>query len=79
MIKLPLRGEASDLSSYKTVERMGLIVLLFLVLFSSVVAQVPYSSDYFEQKVDHFNFVEDATFKQRYLFTGKVVLQRAVL
>lgn len=31
----------------------------------------PYKMAYFEQNLDHFNFVQDKTFKQRYLFTGK--------
>jgi len=46
--------------------------LLVLWSISLAGASVPYKTSYFEQNLDHFNFVQDKTFKQRYLFTGKI-------
>lgn len=46
-------------------------VAILLVFASDAIAKVPYNVKYIEQKVDHFNFVVSATFKQRYLYTGK--------
>ena len=49
------------------------IVSLVLAFFSFAAAIIPeYSIAYFKQKLDHFNFVQDATFSQRYLYTGKL-------
>lgn len=45
--------------------------LLVLAFVSLAAATVPYETAYFEQKLDHFNFVQDKTFKQRYIYTGK--------
>jgi hypothetical protein len=45
--------------------------LLVLAFVSLAEAAIPYKTAYFEQKLDHFNFVQDKTFKQRYLYTGK--------
>lgn len=45
--------------------------LLVLCSISLAGATVPYKMAYFEQNLDHFNFVQDKTFKQRYLFAGK--------
>jgi len=42
-----------------------------LTFFSFAGAHVPYEVGQFEQKLDHFNFVQDVTFKQRYLYTGE--------
>ena len=48
-------------------------VSLVLALFSFAATIIPqYNIAYFEQKLDHFNFVQDATFSQRYLYTGKL-------
>jgi len=33
-------------------------------------AAVPYKTAYFEQRVDHFNFVQALTYMQRYIYTG---------
>ena len=46
-------------------------VLLVLAFASSAGATVPYGTAYFEQNLDHFNFVQVKTFKQRYIYTGK--------
>ena len=56
--------------------RMAFSLLIF-AFFSFAGATVPYNTAYFEQKLDHFNFVQDKTFKQRYLYTGKT--QRSVI
>ena len=45
--------------------------LLVLAFVSLAAAAVPYETAYFEQNLDHFNFVQDITFKQRYIYTGK--------
>lgn len=45
--------------------------LLVLAFVSLVGATVPYETAYFEQKLDHFNFVQDITFKERYIYTDK--------
>ena len=45
--------------------------LLVLAFVSLAAAVVPYETAYFEQNLDHFNFVQDTTFKQRYIYTGK--------
>ena len=56
--------------------------LEFLIVISSlfviVGATVPYKTAYFEQDLDHFNFVQanKVTFKQRYLYTGIILLKR---
>lgn len=48
-------------------------VSLVLAFFSFAAAIIPqYNIAYFEQKLDHFNFVQDTTFSQRYLYTGKL-------
>ena len=47
------------------------VSLAILAFFSFAGATVPYKTAYFEQNLDHFNFVQDITFKQRYLYTGK--------
>ena len=48
-------------------------VSLVFAFFSFAAAIIPQCSiAYFEQKIDHFNFVQDATFSQRYLYTGKL-------
>ncbi|KAJ7369590.1 Kinesin-like protein kif13b [Desmophyllum pertusum] len=44
--------------------------LIVSAFFSFTAAIVPYKTAYFEQNLDHFNFVQDKTFKQRYLYTG---------
>ncbi len=46
-------------------------LLVLLAFFSIAGATVPYKTAYLEQNLDHFNFVQDKTFKQRYLYTGK--------
>ena len=45
--------------------------LLLSAFVSLAGASVPYETAYFEQNVDHFNFVQDKTFKQRYIYTGQ--------
>lgn len=45
--------------------------LLVSVFVSLAAATVPYETAYFEQNLDHFNFVQDITFKQRYIYTDK--------
>ncbi|XP_067890018.1 lysosomal Pro-X carboxypeptidase isoform X1 [Heterodontus francisci] len=38
---------------------------------SAATKQFDYETRYFEQKIDHFGFVEDATFEQRYLIADR--------
>lgn len=47
-------------------------VIVISSLFVIVGATVPYKTAYFEQDLDHFNFVQanKVTFKQRYIYTG---------
>ena len=46
-------------------------VLVALPLLYLTEASVPYKIGYFEQKIDHFNFIEASTYMQRYLYTGE--------
>lgn len=55
----------------KTMACMLNFALLVLAFVSLAAATVPYETAYFEQNLDHFNFVQDKTFKQRYIYTGK--------
>lgn len=48
---------------------LALVVVVAFLSFAGAI--VPYKTAYFEQKLDHFNFVQDATFKQRYLYTDQ--------
>ena len=48
--------------------------LLIFAFFSLAGATVPYKTAYFDQNLDHFNFVQDKMFKQRYLYTGRSAL-----
>ena len=50
----------------------SLISLAFVTVIPLVTATISYETGYFEQKLDHFNFIVDVTFKQRYLYTGRV-------
>ena len=54
-------------------DHIFIVSLLFVACTSLTGAIIPkYSIAYFKQKLDHFNFVQDATFSQRYLYTGTV-------
>ena len=53
--------------------------LLVLSFISLAGATVPYETAYFEQDLDHFNFVQVNTFKQRYIYTGKSSLHFLLL
>jgi len=53
--------------------------LLVLSFVSLAGATVPYETAYFEQNLDHFNFVQVNTFKQRYIYTGKSSLHFLLL
>lgn len=55
----------------KTMACMLNFALLVLAFVSLAAATVPYEAAYFEQNLDHFNFVQVKTFKQRYIYTGK--------
>ncbi|XP_068728460.1 dipeptidyl peptidase 2-like [Montipora capricornis] len=44
-------------------------VLVALPLLYLTEASVPYKIGYFEQKIDHFNFIEASTYMQRFLYT----------
>lgn len=55
----------------KTMVCMLNFALLVLAFVSLAAATVPYETAYFEQNLDHFNFVQVKTFKQRYIYTGK--------
>ena len=55
-------------------ETMMAFSLLIFAFFSLAGATLPYKTAYFEQNLDHFNFVQDKTFKQRYLYTGMSAL-----
>ena len=45
---------------------------LFVSAFSlfTEAAVPPYKTAYFEQRVDHLNFVQALTYRQRYIYTG---------
>ena len=56
-------------------DHIFIVSLLFVACTSFTGAIIPkYSIAYFMQKLDHFNFVQDSTFSQRYLYTGTVSL-----
>ncbi|KAJ7379589.1 Dipeptidyl peptidase 2 [Desmophyllum pertusum] len=46
-------------------------VLIASAFFSFTGAIIPYKTAYFEQNLDHFNFVQVETFKQRYIYTDQ--------
>lgn len=53
-------------------DHIFIVSLLFVACTSLTGAIIPkYSIAYFKQKLDHFNFVQDATFSQRYLYTDQ--------
>ena len=56
-------------------------VAVLVSLAFSVQADKPiaYKVGYFQQQVDHFNFVQSATFQQRYIYTGKQLTQLKLL
>ena len=60
------------------VRRLLGAVLIVSLLKLSTGQVVPYKEEFFDQTIDHFNFVSygDKTFKQRYLIQGKASIQR---
>lgn len=50
----------------------------YVLLFVSAVFAVkdePYKVGYYEQILDHFNFEQSTTFKQRYLYSGRFLFK----
>ena len=53
-----------------------LLALLFALPDGGIASGIPnYTEHWFTQVIDHFNFLSDDTFKQRYLMTGKQTLK----
>lgn len=52
------------------------LVLIFLYLVSESWCEIPTPKTYwFDQIVDHFNFANTQTFKQRYLVTDRKIFE----
>ena len=66
------------LTAAMAVRRLLGAVLTVSLLKLSTGQVFPYKEEFFDQTIDHFNFVSygDKTFKQRYLFQGKASIQR---
>ncbi len=73
----PSRELVKSIQSESRKSKMD-VLLVILAFFSIAGATVPYKTAYLEQNLDHFNFVQDKTFKQRYLYTGKSLSQKCL-
>ena len=65
-------------SAFVHVLRVVITFLFAGISFSHCEAVVPYKTLYFEQLVDHFNYVNQQTFQQRYLVAGKPLINSKV-